>query len=324
MPVDLVASYVMPNEAGDTEFAFGYVLNGDFYDSEFSNANRVSQRFSIGADIDLKSKDGRRRRLDSSFYVRTHDEANFNPDDGLDRTLIGTDLADRFAYRGAGIAADYVHERGRFLFGFDVNYERRQYEDAGLLPNYDHDYYDNRGFVDIGIGARSEIGFGLTRLRRIYDERQARDLTGAFSAGPDFLELDYRGFELSYRRFIGNALIADIGLERLERADLFVGYYDYTRNGLILTLSYKPNPKLRIVADVGRHDYDFPNAFAFNNPLAGARELETSLVELEVEYALTGRMSLWLALQSDDSVATDAREAYDRSLAMIGVKWRRQ
>jgi hypothetical protein len=250
MPIDIMAAYVLPNEAEDTEFIFSYTLNGDFYDSEFSNADRVSQRFAIGADIDLPANEGGRRWLDSAFYVRSHDEVNFNPDDGLAR-----------------IQADYTHDIGRWLYGFDLQYERRQYEDSGLLPNYDHDYLDNRLFLSYSITPRTELGLKLSRLRRVYDERRARDLTGALSQGLDFVEYDYRG--------------------------------------------------------VSAQTYDFPNALAFNNPLAARRSIDTSRTDLQLEYAFSGSLALWIALESESTTSTDLREAFDRSIATVGIKWRR-
>ncbi len=323
MPVDLAAAYVLPNEAEDTEFIFAYTMNGDFYDSEFSNANRIAQRISIGADIDLAAQENRRRSLNSAFFVRTHDETNFNPDDGLDRAGNSPDFADRLAWRGAGIRVDYSHEIGRFLFGFDLNYERRQYEELLLIPNYDQDYYENEAFVDFELNSRSEIGLGLTRIRRIYDERLARDLAGVLSTGADFVEYDYQGVELSYRRLIGNALIAEVSLRRLDRADRFVGYYDYVQDSAAISLSYRPNRRLRITGRFSAYQYDFPNAFAFNNPLAERRALDVGRADVEFEYSLSGRLALWAEFGSESSTATDLREQIDRSVVMLGVRWRR-
>jgi hypothetical protein len=322
-PVDLLAAYVLPNEAEDTEFVFGYLLNGDFYDSEFSNANRVSQQLSIGADIDMAAREGRRRRLDSAFYVRTHDETNFDPDDGLARTVDDTELDDRLSYRGAGMRADYLHEMGRFLFGFEIDLQRRQYETADLLPTYDHDAYDSRGFVDIEFGARSEIGIGISRLRRIYDERPARELTGMLTASDNFVYYDYRGADLAYRRLVGQNLVIEVGIARLEREDRFVGYNDYEQDIVSAGLTYRPGRKLRISARLSAHQYDFPSAFAYNNPLGGARELDVSRADVEVEYSLTDRLALTLTVLSDNSTATDAREQYDQSIASFGIRWRR-
>jgi hypothetical protein len=212
---------------------------------------------------------------------------------------------------------------GRFLFGFDVDYQRRQYEDAGGLENYDHDSYDNRGFVDVEIGPRSEIGFGLRRLRRIYDERRARDLTGALTTTDDFVEYDYRGLDLEFRRLIGTSLIAEIGISRLDRTDMYRGYNDYVQDIASAGITFQPNARLRVSARVSAHNYDFPNAFAYNNPVAGPRELEVSRADIELEYAFTDQLALTVSATTDDSTATDVREQYDQSVASIGVRWRR-
>ena len=324
MPIDLNAAYVMTNEAEDTEFLFSYLMNGDFYDSEFANATRLSQRFSIGADIDLDAKDDRRRRLRSSFYMGTHEETNYNPDDGLDRSLDGTDVADRLSYRGGGIDADYLHEFGRVLFGFEVDYQRRQYEDVLGLPSFDHEIYDNRAFVDVAINSRTEVGLGLGRMRRSYDERLARELTGEFSAGSDFVEYDYQDVELAFRRMLGPSLLAEVGVSRQKRVDAYVGYNDYLRDGTRVGINYQPSDRLYVQFGAAVYAYDYPNAFAFNNPVAGARQLDVNRIDILMDYALTSRLTLSLSAFNDSSSATDTREEYDLSIASLGIRWRLQ
>ena len=163
MPLDLLAEYVLFNEAGDTDFNFTYVLNGDFYGSEFSNANEISQRFELGADIEM----GRRKNigLESAFFLRDHQETNFDPDDGLDRDINGTDISQRFNYGAAGVKADFEHTIGRWTWGFDMRFERRQYDDTGLVANYDHELYFTRAATEYAITDSTRIEIGCLALR---------------------------------------------------------------------------------------------------------------------------------------------------------------
>ena len=87
MPAELHAAYVLGNEAGDTEFLFRYDMNGAFYDAEFANATEVDQSLSMGADIVLGERDRRRRAVDTAFFVGSHRETNFDPDDGVARDV---------------------------------------------------------------------------------------------------------------------------------------------------------------------------------------------------------------------------------------------
>src|SRR5262245_12607428 len=116
MPAELHALYVLDNESGDTEFKFRYDLNGAFYETEFSNATEVDQTLSMGADIVLGERDRRRRSVDTAFFVGTHSETNFDPDDGLARDIVTVvngqnvieDLSERFSYNAAGVQGHFV------------------------------------------------------------------------------------------------------------------------------------------------------------------------------------------------------------------------
>jgi len=143
------------------------------------------------------------------------------------------------------------------------------------------------------------------------------------SQGLDFVEYDYRGVELGVRRALGTGLTLDFAQERVERIDEFVGYFDYSLNVARLGLEYRPNSRLSASVGVSAQTYDFPNALAFNNPLAARRSIDTSRTDLQLEYAFSGSLALWIALESESTTSTDLREAFDRSIATVGIKWRR-
>lgn len=324
IPVDVLAEYVLPNEAEDTEFLFSYRLSGDFYDSEFSNANRVSQEASIGADIVLGERANRRRVLDSAFFVRTHDETNFNPDDGIDRTIDGEDISEQFRYRSAGTDIEYGHEIGSWQWGFDLSFERRQYDETPIVTNYDHAYYQTSVWTEHAIGSATDLRFGLRQYRRVYDERRSRDLTGVLLSTNPALRYTYDGAQVGVRRELGRAFELTFDYLLLDRTDAFEGYADSTQNVVRLGAVYRPNDRIEVAVSASSRVYDYPNAFAFNLPAAGARELEAMAAGIELEYTFNRRLSLWAALQMLDVTSTDARSEYARSVSMLGVKWRRQ
>jgi len=323
MPVDIVAEYVMRNEAGDTDFIFGYRFGGDFYDAEFSNANQISQRFDIGADIVLGETEKRRRTVDSAFFLRTHDETNFDPDDGIDREISGVDISDRFSFRAAGIEGEFEHELGPWTWGFDAQLEKRVYEDVPLVAGYDHEFYFTRAEVEYALGDKTSLSFGLRRYRRVYDQRLARDLNGDLLVGNALLQYDYRGAQLGISRRLSRAFRIDLDLLRLERIDEFQGYYDYTQDMARLRASYRPNRRFRLAVGGISRSYDYPNAFAFNEPTAGRRKAEGLSVELEVEYRVTSRLWLRGEFNLIDMTSTDPRAAYERTQSMLGLSWRR-
>jgi hypothetical protein len=324
MPVDLLVEYAITNEAQDSEFQFQYLLNGEYYDKEFANADRVHQRVSLGAHTELDAQSGNRRILNSSIFMSRHHEKNFNPDDGLDRSLGDLDLGDRFNYRGAGIELEYAHGMGRWSYGFDALLERRHFDNEPLLTNYDHEFYFGSLWTELALNSNTRLRVGLEQFRRVYDERVARDLAGALLITNPSLEYVYQAYQLGIERQLGQRFEIEFGVERLQRTDQFLGYNDYTRDGVEMVLTLSPGARMDISAKFDVGSYEYPSAFAFNDPAGGIRETKSSEFELRLEYAFTSRISLWASMEIEEVVSSDFRAEYERSIATLGVLWRRR
>ena len=323
MPAELHAAYVLGNEAGDTEFLFRYDLDGAFYDAEFSNATEVDQQFSMGADIVLGESDRRRRALDTQFFVSSHSETNFDPDDGMARDIDGESIDDRFSYHASGIRGEFVHTLGRVTWAFDLHLERDEYERTEVVANYDQDYFYAGVDIDYALRDVTTLRFGLRRYRTLFDARPARDLTGALLDTNPAQQYDYGGLQIGVTRQIGSAIELELDLLRVERTDAFVGYYDYTQDVLRLRAEFHPTSRFDIgLAAVGQ-SYDYPRAFAFHVATGGPRELEEVGVELAAEFRVMRRLTLSAEVASLDVTSTDARAAHQRTQATLGVEWRR-
>ncbi len=321
IPVDILAQYTLQNEARDTMFLFGYRLDADYYESEFANADRISQRLEVGADIDVVGEN-RRRRLQSAFYLTNHYESNFDPDDGFDREIDGEDISERFIYRGAGVEADYSHTLGRWMYGFDVRFEGRQYQRVPLVPSYDHNLQFARARLAYSVSSKTTLNLGILKYARAYDERLARDANGAFLTTNGFLEYDYSGVEIGVSYKPVRAVELSVDYLQLDRQDGFVGYYDNTQDRLRLKLNYRPNPRLQLSFAATSRVYDYPNAFAFDDPSAGPLELDDVGAEIRGEFQITQRLSAWAQLITEDVVSTDPRLEYARARSNLGVLWR--
>lgn len=320
MPLDLLAEYVLFNEVGDTDFNFTYVLNGDFYGSEFSNANQISQRFELGADVEM----GRRKNigLESAFFIRDHQETSFDPDDGLGRDINGVDISDRFAYGAAGIKSDFEHTIGRWTWGFDLRFERRQYDDTPLVANYDHSLYFTRAGTEYAITDSTRVKFGGRYYRRFYDERLSRDRNGDLLSTNLPLRYKYRGVEFGLEHDFGRLFRLEFDYLRVDRMDQFAGYYDYDQHVYRLGTTFRPSRRFRLSIAAVSRTYEYSRAFAFNDPAAGPKELEDVGAELTMEYRITPRLALSAELWTEDIVSSDPRAAYTRSQSMIGIRWR--
>ncbi len=67
--------------------------------------------------------------------------------------------------------------------------------------------------------------------------------------------------------------------------------------------------------------YDFPNAFAFNNPVAGPKTLETADGEVLATFRITRRLKLLAQIEYRETSSTDVRIAYDRMRYSLGLVW---
>jgi tetratricopeptide (TPR) repeat protein len=322
-PVDLLAAYSLHNEAGDTDFRFAYVLDADFYPSEFANANRISQRFSMGADILLGERERRRRELQSAFFVRQHQETNFDPDTGLEREINGEDISDRFSYQASGVEGEFDHRLGAWRWALDMRFERREYDAMPLVANYDHDYYYTAVSFEREIKSATTLTFGVRRYSRVYDTRPARDLSGDLLPTNPPEEYDYSGVALGIERRLTRTIDLDFDYLRVDRLDTFLGYYDYTEDAVRLRAVFRPHDRFYLSIGGVARAYDYPNAFAFNEPTAGPRELDERGLEALAEFRLGERWSIHAGLDSTDVTSTDARAAYARARTTLGATWRR-
>jgi hypothetical protein len=129
--------------------------------------------------------------------------------------------------------------------------------------------------------------------------------------------------QLGLARRLGRAVELTADYLRLDRTDEFAGYYDYTQDVLRVGFELHPSPRFDITLAALARGYDYPTAFAYHVAAGGARELEEAGITLEAEYRFTARLALRAELDSLDVTSTDARAAYLRTQAMLGVEWRK-
>ena len=110
--------------------------------------------------------------------------------------------------------------------------------------------------------------------------------------------------------------------ERTERTDRYQGYNDYARDQFGFEWHWRYNQRFRFEFDGYYRSYDYPNAFAYNNPIAGVKTLESVHGKLIAEFRFTPHLSISADAEYRESESTDARIAYDRMLFSLGVTWR--
>ena len=208
-------------------------------------------------------------------------------------------------------------------WALDLLFERDEYDRTEPVANFDRDFFYSAVDIDYALGDVTTLRFGLRQYRTLYDDRPARDLSGALLDTNPAQRYDHRGVQLGVTRQLGRAVELEADYLRLERVDEFVGYYDYAQDVLRIGARFRPGPRFDIALSGLARSYDYPRAFAFHVPAGGPRELEELGVRLEAEYRITRHLALVAELDSLDVTSTDARAEYLRTQSMLGVEWRR-
>jgi hypothetical protein len=161
----------------------------------------------------------------------------------------------------------------------------------------------------------------LQGISRTFGDRPSYDLDGRQRLGNPDVEYQYISAALIARQRLTRRSWFGVEVERTERSDGYVGYYDYTRDSFAAEARWVPSARFRLSASARYSIYDYPNAFAFNDDALSRRTLETLRGEIEASWKLTDHFSLIGEIQSRESSSNDARIQYDQTEFSLGVRW---
>ena len=322
LPVDLTARYSV-NSFEHESFFGQYRLYGRYYnDRELEAADEYSHEIRFGSEFD-RTKEGRRTRVYSAFTIAKHDETYYDPDDGTPRTGGANNelIDDRMNYERYGPEMSVLRSYERLSFGLRMKAQLWNYEDTEVVPEYDHEYFRFGANVQYKFGPTSLLRMTVDKYSRRYGSRPSFNLDGEQLITNPSLRYDYLAVALLARQRITENMWFGFGYELTDRTDRYEGYNDYTRDGYLFEFHWSPGRRFELETNGYYRNYDYPNAFAFNNPVAGPKTLETLDGELVLRYRMTEHLSLSADIYHREVVSTDARIAYDRNRYSIGVVW---
>jgi len=320
VPVNFRARYGV-NSFKYESFFGEYRLAGRYYqDKELEAGNEFSHEIRFGSEFD-RVYETYRNHVYSAFTMAQHDETYYDPDDGLPRTSGGELIDDRLNYQRYGPELAMLRSYQRVSFGLRMKAQLWNYEDTEVVPEYDHEYFRLGANVQYKFGPTSLVRLTLDKFRRNYGSRPSFDLDGNQLITNPSLRYDYLEIGLLARQRITRNMWFGLGYERTDRDDLYVGYNDYTRDAYVFEFDWSPGRRFDLELSGRYRIYDYPNAFAFHNPVAGPKTLETLDGRLIATYQMTPHLSMMAELGYRDVVSTDTRIAYDRQRYSIGVVW---
>ena len=320
-PLQATVQYTLHNEDTKTDFVFGYDVDADYYAQYYAN-DENSQRVRMGANMLLGDTGTRRRLLETQLYAVKHYHRNYDPDNGVDRTLNDEEIWKQYNYTGAGLQADFQHELGKWQWGFNTLLEHRAYDEVPVIASYDQDLYLFKLRAGYAFTERTSVRVALHSYRREAVERQSRDLDGSLLSTYPPLDYSYQGVELGVTQRVLRWMSLDVSYMRLDRTDGFQGYMDYTQDILGARVVMRPGKRWTISAGVTQRSYDYANAFAFNDPNSGPKTLDDTIADFGVNFDVMKSLSISVDLASTDVTSSDPRAAYTRQRSLIGAVWR--
>ena len=320
IPVNLFAKYQV-NSLPFEGFYGAYRMSGRFYqDQALENANEFLHEASFGSEY--QRREGTRERiLHSAFKVAQHDEVYYDPDDGGDRQVGGISVEDRMNYVRFGPELYFRQSGEHISFGFNGRAQLGNYEETGVLPEYDHEYFLASTFGQYRFTPTSLLRLTASYYSRRFGDRPSYDLDGRQRLGNPTMRYDYVSLAVRARQRITDSMWFGFDVERTERTDQYVGYYDYTRDAFAFEFRWSPGDRFDVDLRTEYRLYDYPNAFAFHNPVAGRRTQESLMAGLLTSYRITPHLSIVLDGRFEETVSNDFRIQYDRSRISLGVLW---
>ncbi len=322
VPVRLSAKYTI-NSLPFEGFYGAYRLVGRYYlDEELENANEYLHELSFGSEYEREDEDkNRERRVRSAFKVAQKQEVYYDPDDGGSRDIGGVNVDDRMNYLRYGPELSARQSGERLSLGLHVKGQLWNYDEIDALPEYDHDYFLVRLYGQYKFSSTSLLRLTANAYSRRYGDRPAFDLDGQQRIGNPTIRYDYLSLSLRARQRITDSMWFGFDVERTERKDQHVGYNDYTRDSFGFEFHWIPNARFDLEASGFYRLYDYPNAFAFHNPIAGSKTQESLDTRVLASFRMSRHLSLVGEVRFREVVSNDIRIQYERTQYALGIRW---
>lgn len=298
-----------------------YRFDGELYlDPDLDNANNFRHDLVAGGEWNIKHGKGDHSRWRLTGRLTRQREIYVDRDSGVAKLGGGgVDVSDRDTYTGTAVEGEYERSRGTLGYGLSALLETRDYEDPVAVRQNDHDITQLTGHVGVELGPATDLDFGLDYKVKAYDDRRARDLTGAKVA--ETREYVYTALKTTLRHEVTRAVALKLQYRLRQLADQYVGYEDYTEHRVRAGLAFSRGAHdTELEATWLTRDYD--NALAFDDITGGPLSYDRAAFDLSHEYQRSGGNTLFAKFKWKGVSTNDTRYEYDRYRVILGATWR--
>ena len=320
VPVELRAGYHI-NTSDREKFFSAYRMDARIYDGDTeNNADEFFHELRFGSEYDRR-EEGRVSRVYSAFAIADHDEQYVDPDTGNPRTSGGQEITDRMDYVRYGPELNVVQRWGGFGFALRMKGQLWDYEDTEVVPEYDHEYFVLGGNVQYRFAWDTLLRLKVEKSSRRYSERPSFDLNGDQLVTNPALRYDYLEYGVTARQRFTENFWFGFGYAIMDREDRYVGYNDYKRYSYSFETHVSIGRRFDVAFNVWYRDYEYPNAFAFHNPVAGPKTLETIDSEILATFLISRHFRLEAEIDYRETASTDTRIEYDQTRYSLSLVW---
>jgi hypothetical protein len=320
MPVSLSARYQV-NSRPFEGFYGAYRMAGRYYqDKNLENGDEYVHEGSFGSEY-VRTEGPRKRRVHGTFRVAYHDEVYYDPDNGNSRDFGGVSVDDRMNYVRYGPELSLRQSHEKLSIGLHVKGQLWDYDKIDVLPEYDHEYFLISASGQYKFTSASLLRIMADYYSRRFSDRPAFDLDGQQRIGNPGIRYDYAALALRARQRITDSMWFGFEIDRTIRSDQYVGYNDYTRDSFGVEFHWMASERFDFEAGSIYRLYDYPNAFAFHDPVAGNKTQETLESNVLATFRMTRHLSLVGEARFRETVSNDLRIQYDRTQYVLGVRW---
>ncbi len=230
IPVSLGAKYLINSFEHESFFARYRGTARIYSGEELANADEQTHELAIGTEYQ-RDRENRQNRVFSAFTVAAHDEVFFDPDDGALRLVDGVDISDRYSYLRYGPEFWTRQTWGRFSMRFALKAQLWNYEDTEAVSEYDHEFLQASSYLQYRFTKTALLRLNARYYQRNFSDRPAFELDGTQPLGNPGVQYEYIDYGVLARQRLTSGFWFGVKYVFTDRADNYIGYNDYTRDG---------------------------------------------------------------------------------------------
>jgi len=320
IPISLRARYQV-NSLENEGFFGSYRAGARLYQDEvLKNADEFMHELAFGSEYFSDTED-RETRVYSAFKVAQHEDTYFDPDNGLERSVDDVSISSRMSYLRYGPEFWARKRFGSLTFGARAKGQLWNYDDTEVVPEYDHEFWQLALHGQYQFTSTSLLRLSAEYYTRRFGERPAFEIDGTQLVGNPEVRYDFVEYGVEARQRITSMMWFSLEYARTEREDKYLGYNDYFRDEYGAAFHFQWGERFDLEASARYNIYNYSRAFAFHNPTAGRKTLETATGRAIITFRMTPTLDLVGEYWLRDVTSNDTRIEYNRSQALLAIRW---